>query len=485
MEGWSWRDGCRDLEDLLGGLEDQGWCLACGVYGHTVAICPFQDEEEEPTHERKVGRRSRKRRGRGKLQPQQQQEEVGDDGSEDEDPNHPTPEWTGGPRAFSAQTGTRYLRFSRVSLLKVGFHDPALAVRAYRIFSQASYWGACTRAAMVESTSGNCASPTTSAPSIEASVATLLETLGAEAGCYQEALTSSRKSGNTGSDWGFEVYSGLNTDLCCLETAFQGTWRKFAARSIITGVSGSEASSELGTVNWVRSVSQVSSRRKDSSFQDAAMESASCSSSLIVTSCSKTCGAITGEAGVCYAAHGAGAGTGGTCFLLKCSSIWAIWPINSAMSLTCDNCALESAIVRVINPCEQWESSEELQESSSTSLRFSKRHQSCSHSNWLFSSEVLWKATPEQCRSVFRPAQASTPQPFPVFLDFLEEVQSTWHQPASVQSVSKHASPLASLESVRALGLVQFPLVDSTIAAPVRAPLVGGLSKDPVCPNGQ
>ena len=45
MEGW--RDGCRDLEDLLGGLEDQGWCMACGVYGHTVAICPFQGEEEE------------------------------------------------------------------------------------------------------------------------------------------------------------------------------------------------------------------------------------------------------------------------------------------------------------------------------------------------------------------------------------------------------------------------------------------------------
>ncbi|MGH0146360.1 UNVERIFIED_CONTAM: hypothetical protein FKN15_048677 [Acipenser sinensis] len=85
MEGW--RDDCRDLEDLFGGLEDQGWCLACGVYGHTVAICPFQsEEEEEPAQERKVGRRSRKRR-KGKLQqqqqqPQQQQEEVGDDGWE-------------------------------------------------------------------------------------------------------------------------------------------------------------------------------------------------------------------------------------------------------------------------------------------------------------------------------------------------------------------------------------------------------------------
>ncbi|MGH0165995.1 UNVERIFIED_CONTAM: hypothetical protein FKN15_064259 [Acipenser sinensis] len=97
MEGW--RDGCRDLENLLGGLEDQGWCLACEVYGHTVAICPFQgEEEEEPAQERKVGR-SRKRRRKGKLQqqqqqPQQQQEEVGNDG------------WkTGGARAASAQTG--------------------------------------------------------------------------------------------------------------------------------------------------------------------------------------------------------------------------------------------------------------------------------------------------------------------------------------------------------------------------------------------
>ncbi|MGH0120352.1 UNVERIFIED_CONTAM: hypothetical protein FKN15_067737 [Acipenser sinensis] len=53
MEGW--RDGCRDLEDLFGGLEDQGWCIACGVYGHTVVICPFQGEEEdEPAQERKL-----------------------------------------------------------------------------------------------------------------------------------------------------------------------------------------------------------------------------------------------------------------------------------------------------------------------------------------------------------------------------------------------------------------------------------------------
>ncbi|MGH0158759.1 UNVERIFIED_CONTAM: hypothetical protein FKN15_055522 [Acipenser sinensis] len=80
MEGWG--NGCGELEDLLGGLEDQGWCLACGVYGHTVAICPFQDEEEK--QERKAGRRSRKRKGRGKLQQQQQplQQQEDDNGWE-------------------------------------------------------------------------------------------------------------------------------------------------------------------------------------------------------------------------------------------------------------------------------------------------------------------------------------------------------------------------------------------------------------------
>ncbi|MGH0142033.1 UNVERIFIED_CONTAM: hypothetical protein FKN15_014915 [Acipenser sinensis] len=64
----SWRDGCSELEDLLGGLEDQGWCLACGVYRHTVVLCPFQ-EEEKPAQGRKVGRR---KTGKGKLQQQPQ-----------------------------------------------------------------------------------------------------------------------------------------------------------------------------------------------------------------------------------------------------------------------------------------------------------------------------------------------------------------------------------------------------------------------------
>ncbi|XP_041114177.1 protein prune homolog 2-like [Polyodon spathula] len=42
--------------------------------------------------------------------------------------------------------------------------------------------------------------------------------------------------------------------------------------------------------------------------------------------------------------------------------------VNLEMVLSSEDCALESSVVRVINPCERWESSEELQESSSTSL---------------------------------------------------------------------------------------------------------------------
>ncbi|MGH0137210.1 UNVERIFIED_CONTAM: hypothetical protein FKN15_056914 [Acipenser sinensis] len=66
MEGWNWRDGCQDLEDFLGGLEDQGWCLACGEFGHPVVCCPYQEEEEELAQERKVRRRQRK--GKGKAE---------------------------------------------------------------------------------------------------------------------------------------------------------------------------------------------------------------------------------------------------------------------------------------------------------------------------------------------------------------------------------------------------------------------------------
>ncbi|MGH0140377.1 UNVERIFIED_CONTAM: hypothetical protein FKN15_038727 [Acipenser sinensis] len=34
------------LEDLLGGLEDQGWCLACRDFRHKVVCYPFQVEEK-------------------------------------------------------------------------------------------------------------------------------------------------------------------------------------------------------------------------------------------------------------------------------------------------------------------------------------------------------------------------------------------------------------------------------------------------------
>ncbi|MGH0169559.1 UNVERIFIED_CONTAM: hypothetical protein FKN15_057282 [Acipenser sinensis] len=83
----------------------------------------------------------------------------------------------------------------------------------------------------------------------------------------------------------------------------------------------------------------------------------------------------------------------------------------------------------------------------------------------------------------FRPAQTSTPQTFPVFPDFLEEVKSSWQHPASASSVSK--STTAFMEGAEAVGLAQFYPMDSTIAALVRAPPVGGQSKDPVCPNCQ
>ncbi|MGH0146880.1 UNVERIFIED_CONTAM: hypothetical protein FKN15_045577 [Acipenser sinensis] len=97
--------------------------------------------------------------------------------------------------------------------------------------------------------------------------------------------------------------------------------------------------------------------------------------------------------------------------------------------------------------------------------------------------KVHWKAALVQRRSVVRQVQASTPSL--VFPDFLEEVQTSCLQLASVQSVSKHAAPLAFLKGAGALDLVQFPLVDSTIVALVQAPPVGGLCKAPACPKGQ
>ncbi|MGH0157592.1 UNVERIFIED_CONTAM: hypothetical protein FKN15_051013 [Acipenser sinensis] len=85
----------------------------------------------------------------------------------------------------------------------------------------------------------------------------------------------------------------------------------------------------------------------------------------------------------------------------------------------------------------------------------------------------------EPSRSIFRP------QKFSAFPDFMEEVRSSWDRPASGPSVLKQAAPLASLEGTEKLGQAGFPPVDSTIAALVKAPLLGGLARDPACPNPQ
>ncbi|MGH0124703.1 UNVERIFIED_CONTAM: hypothetical protein FKN15_024499 [Acipenser sinensis] len=67
-------------------------------------------------------------------------------------------------------------------------------------------------------------------------------------------------------------------------------------------------------------------------------------------------------------------------------------------------------------------------------------------------------------------------QPSPVFPDLLEEVRS---------ERAKTSNPSGSLQGMEELGLAEFPPVDSTIAALVQALPVGGLPKDPTCPNCQ
>ncbi|MGH0183614.1 UNVERIFIED_CONTAM: hypothetical protein FKN15_012802 [Acipenser sinensis] len=76
-------------------------------------------------------------------------------------------------------------------------------------------------------------------------------------------------------------------------------------------------------------------------------------------------------------------------------------------------------------------------------------------------------------------------QPVPASPDFLEEVRTSWEHPALAPSVLKQAAQLASLEGAEKLGMVGFPPVDSTITALVKAPPVGGLPRDPACPNPQ
>ncbi|MGH0115830.1 UNVERIFIED_CONTAM: hypothetical protein FKN15_054186 [Acipenser sinensis] len=59
----SWNRWDGGLEDLLGGLEEEGWCLACGESGHQVACCPFQEEGDLlPARKRKRRRGGRSRR---------------------------------------------------------------------------------------------------------------------------------------------------------------------------------------------------------------------------------------------------------------------------------------------------------------------------------------------------------------------------------------------------------------------------------------
>ncbi|MGH0138979.1 UNVERIFIED_CONTAM: hypothetical protein FKN15_025377 [Acipenser sinensis] len=100
--------------------------------------------------------------------------------------------------------------------------------------------------------------------------------------------------------------------------------------------------------------------------------------------------------------------------------------------------------------------------------------------------QVPWTPVAEPRRSVFRTqAMALHPQKFPAFSDFMEAVRSSWESPASGPSVLKQAALLAFQEGAEKLSLAGFPPVDSTIAALVKAPPVGGLARDPACPNPQ
>ncbi|MGH0118225.1 UNVERIFIED_CONTAM: hypothetical protein FKN15_050820 [Acipenser sinensis] len=100
--------------------------------------------------------------------------------------------------------------------------------------------------------------------------------------------------------------------------------------------------------------------------------------------------------------------------------------------------------------------------------------------------QVHWTPVAEPRRSVFRmQTMAPRPQKFLAFPDFMKGVCSSWHRPASGPSVLKQAALLASLEGEEKLGLAGFPQVDSTITALVKDPPVGGMARDPACPNHQ
>ncbi|MGH0159001.1 UNVERIFIED_CONTAM: hypothetical protein FKN15_062391 [Acipenser sinensis] len=100
--------------------------------------------------------------------------------------------------------------------------------------------------------------------------------------------------------------------------------------------------------------------------------------------------------------------------------------------------------------------------------------------------QVPWMQAAEPRQSVFwMQAMAPHPQKFPASPEFMEEIRSSWDRPASAPSVLKQATQLASLEGEEKLGLAGFLLVDSTIAALVKAPPVERLARDPACPNPQ
>ncbi|MBN3275419.1 LPIN2 phosphatase, partial [Polyodon spathula] len=87
--------------------------------------------------------------------------------------------------------------------------------------------------------------------------------------------------------------------------------------------------------------------------------------------------------------------------------------------------------------------------------------------------QVPWATAAEPRHSVFQSHDmAYRQQPFP---DIMEEVCSSWDHPATAPSQLRHTSQLASLEGAEKLGLSGFPLVDSTIAALVKASTVGVL----------
>ncbi|MGH0155830.1 UNVERIFIED_CONTAM: hypothetical protein FKN15_052545 [Acipenser sinensis] len=140
-----------------------------------------------------------------------------------------------------------------------------------------------------------------------------------------------------------------------------------------------------------------------------------------------------------------------------------------------------------------WEGSPQLAQEDALSIAVMQLHSPliCSSVSALMECaaaflQVHWTPAAQPRRSVFRTqVLAPRPQCFPAFPDFVEEVRSSWDRPASAPSISKQATLVSSLEGADKLGLAGFPPVDSTITALVMASPVGGLARDPMCPNPQ